>query len=120
MVIAISPPSKSLAHAPSDHPPVQNGVTFREPGHCRVAPSADVFQGRKDSTGVHPLPLSFSVLISSLLPSVREYVVQNECLASVRSDKTPAADEPFSLEKTLHAALDKYAHFVFYNPSSSR
>lgn len=30
---------------------------------------------------------------------------------SVRSDKTLASEEPFSLEKTLRAALDKYAHF---------
>ena len=36
-------------------------------------------------------------------------------LTSVRSEKTLADDEPFSLEKTLRAALDKYAYFIFYN-----
>ena len=41
-------------------------------------------------------------------------------VTSVRSDKTLATDEPFSLEKTLRAALDKYVHFIFYSSSSPR
>jgi len=38
---------------------------------------------------------------------------------NVRSDSTLTPDEPFSLEKTLRAALDKYVRFIFYNPSNS-
>ena len=35
---------------------------------------------------------------------------------SVRSDQTLAPEEPFSLEKILRTALDKYVYFISYTP----
>ena len=37
---------------------------------------------------------------------------------STRSDQTLAAEEPFSLERTLRAALERYGSFTFINQPS--